>query len=110
MEWTAEAISNIVKNSIEHTKEGGTIVIETEETPLSVSIMIIDNGVGIPKELFGRIFERFYKGENSVNPTSIGIGLYLGKYIIESQNGSIRVESEVNRGSKFTITFLKTVI
>lgn len=110
MEWTAEALSNIIKNSIEHTKEGGTIVIETEQTPLSVSIMIMDNGVGIPKELFRRIFERFYKGENSVNPISIGIGLYLGKYIIESQNGNIRVESEVNRGSKFTITFLKTVI
>lgn len=110
MDWTAEALSNIIKNSIEHTKEGGTIVVETEETPLSVSIMIMDNGVGIPKELLGRIFERFYKGENSVNPTSIGIGLYLGKYIIECQNGSIRVESEVNKGSKFTITFLKTVI
>nr|WP_253197705.1 ATP-binding protein [Clostridium algidicarnis] len=66
MEWTAEAISNIVKNSIEHTKEGGTIVIETEETPLSVSIMIIDNGVGIPKELFGRIFERFFIREKTL--------------------------------------------
>ena len=110
VEWTAEALSNIIKNAIEHTEEGGTIAIETEETPLSVSIIIRDNGVGIPEELLGKIFERFYKGENSINPTSLGIGLYLSKYIIERQNGSIRVESEVDKGAKFTMIFLKTII
>ncbi|WP_051986263.1 sensor histidine kinase [Clostridium amazonitimonense] len=110
LEWTAEALSNIIKNAIEHTEEGGSITIETEETPLSVSIIITDNGVGIPKELLGKIFERFYKGENSINPTSLGIGLYLSKYIIERQNGSIRVESQVDKGAKFTMIFLKTII
>ena len=110
MDWTAEALSNILKNAIEHTKENGEIRIISEETPLSVSVKIIDNGVGIPKELLGKVFDRFYKGENSVNPNSIGIGLSLCKSIIESQNGSINVKSKVNKGTEFEIIFLRSII
>ncbi|HCL4444753.1 TPA: HAMP domain-containing histidine kinase [Clostridium botulinum] len=110
MEWTAEAISNIIKNSIEHTDNYGQIKISYEETPISLIISIKDNGEGIPEKLQNKIFERFYKGENSVNPYSIGIGLSLTKSIIESQNGSIIVESEEGKGTEFIITFLKTVI
>ncbi|MCC5427797.1 sensor histidine kinase, partial [Clostridium botulinum] len=110
MDWTAEAISNIIKNSIEHTDNYGQIKINCEETPISLTISIKDNGEGIPEKLQNKIFERFYKGENSVNPSSIGIGLSLTKSIIESQNGSIIVESEEGKGTEFIITFLKTVI
>ncbi|MDU6877520.1 MAG: HAMP domain-containing sensor histidine kinase [Clostridium botulinum] len=110
MEWTAEAISNIIKNSIEHTNIGGEIKISCEKTPISVTITIKDNGEGIPEKLQNKIFERFYKGENSVNPSSIGIGLSLTKSIIESQNGSITVESQEGEGTEFTIIFLKTIV
>lgn len=110
MEWTAEALSNIIKNAIEHTGKGGKIIISCEETPISLTISIKDNGEGIPRNMQSKIFERFYKGENSTNPTSVGIGLSLSKSIIESQNGSIRVDSEENLGTEFIITFLKTVI
>ncbi|OPD23673.1 histidine kinase [Clostridium botulinum] len=110
MEWTAEAISNIIKNSIEHTDNYGQIKISYEETPISLTINIKDNGEGIPEKLQNKIFERFYKGENSVNPSSIGIGLSLTKSIIESQNGSIIVESEMGEGTEFIMTFLKTVV
>ncbi|WP_409069455.1 sensor histidine kinase [Clostridium sp. FAM 1755] len=110
MEWTAEAISNIIKNSIEHTNIGGEIKISCEKTPISVTINIKDNGEGIPEKLQNKIFERFYKGENSVNPSSIGIGLSLTKSIIESQNGSITVESEEGIGTEFIIIFLKTIV
>ncbi|APQ76182.1 TPA: HAMP domain-containing histidine kinase [Clostridium botulinum] len=110
MDWTAEAISNIIKNSIEHTDNYGQIKISCEETPISLTISIKDNGEGIPEKLQNKIFERFYKGENSVNPSSIGIGLSLTKSIIESQNGSIIVESEMGEGTKFIITFLKTIV
>lgn len=110
LNWTAEALTNIIKNSIEHTKNGGYINIKIYETPLAIFISIEDNGEGIPKNLIPKIFKRFYKGENSTNPTSIGIGLSLSKRIIESQNGSINVESEIKKGTKFNITFLKTVI
>ncbi|KEI77812.1 histidine kinase [Clostridium botulinum A2 117] len=110
MDWTAEAISNIIKNSIEHTDNYGQIKISCEETPISLTISIKDNGEGIPEKLQNKIFERFYKGENSVNPSSIGIGLSLTKSIIEFQNGSIIVESEMGEGTEFIMTFLKTVV
>lgn len=109
-QWTAEAISNIVKNSIEHTDKGGTIEITSEETPLSIQISIKDDGEGISEQNINKVFQRFYKGENSTNPESIGIGLALSKKIIESQGGSIVVSSKVGIETEFNITFLKTII
>lgn len=107
--WIAEALSNIIKNAIEHTKNGGHIFIELYETPISVRISIKDNGEGIEKSEINKIFNRFYKGENSINPTSIGIGLCLSKAIIKAHNGDISVESKVGVGSTFYINFLKTI-
>lgn len=109
-EWTIEALTNIIKNCIEHTKEYGEIVIEVSETPIFSSISIEDNGEGIDKKDILHIFERFYKGSNSAKAESIGIGLALSKAIIEGQDGSISVDSEIGRGSKFNVTFLKGVI
>lgn len=106
--WISEALSNIIKNAIEHTGTGGEIVIGLEETPMTVRIWIKDNGEGIPKEEIKKIFNRFYKGQNSINPTSIGIGLCLSKSIIKSHHGDITVESKENEGSIFYITFLKS--
>lgn len=106
--WISEALSNIIKNAIEHTGTGGEIVIGLEETPMIVRIWIKDNGEGIPKEEIKKIFNRFYKGQNSINPTSIGIGLCLSKSIIKSHHGDITVESKENEGSIFYITFLKS--
>lgn len=109
-DWLSEAVTNIIKNAVEHTQHGGKIEISTLETPLSVQIFIRDNGEGIKKDELPKIFKRFYKGENSVNPSSIGIGLALTKSIIEGQMGSITVASEEGKGTQFNITFLKTVI
>ena len=105
--WIGEAFSNIIKNSIEHTALGGNIKVCLEETPLSVTVTISDNGEGIEKKDLKNIFKRFYKGKNSLNPKSIGIGLSLSKKIIEAHNGSIVAESEVLVGTSFYITFLK---
>ena len=105
--WIGEAFSNIIKNSIEHTALGGNIKVCLEETPLSVTVTISDNGEGIEKKDLKNIFKRFYKGKNSLNPKSIGIGLSLSKKIIEAHNGSIVAESEVLVGTTFYITFLK---
>lgn len=107
--WVAEAISNIIKNAIEHTSNKGIIEIGIEETELSIVVWIKDTGEGIPKEEFKNIFKRFYKGENSVNPSSIGIGLCLSRTIIRNNNGDITLESEVGKGTTFYIKFLKTV-
>lgn len=106
-EWTAEALSNIIKNAVEHTSLGGEIVIHWEETPLSLQVSIKDNGPGISKEEIGKIFQRFYKGKNSKSSSSIGIGLSLAKLIIETQKGNIAVESEEGVGTEFNISFLK---
>ncbi|MGL5346364.1 MAG: sensor histidine kinase [Peptostreptococcaceae bacterium] len=107
--WLGEAISNIVKNAIEHTPNNGNIEVSLEETPITIRIIIKDNGMGIEKNQIKKIFKRFHKGENALNPTSIGIGLYLSKSIVKAHDGDITVESEVGIGSTFYITFIKTV-
>ena len=106
-EWLAEAISNIVKNAVEHTEEGGDINIDVHKGSLITKIYIKDNGPGISEELQKKVFERFYKGENSTNPTSIGIGLSLAKSIIEEQNGEIKLKSEKGMGTTFIISFFE---
>lgn len=103
--WQVEAITNILKNSIEHSKENNKIIIEWKENKVYSSIEIQDFGSGISKEDLPHIFERFYKGKNSTSD-SIGIGLSLAKTIIESDNGKIEVESN-NSGTKFTIKYFK---
>ena len=108
--WIAESLSNIIKNAIEHTDINGKIKITLEETPMSISITISDNGEGIEKTELKNIFKRFYKGKNSINPKSIGIGLSLSKKIIEAHGGSITVESDLGKGTSFNIIFLKVII
>lgn len=106
MDWTAEALINIIKNAGEH--GNGKIEIVLENTPLFSSIMIKDNGDGIDKKHIPYIFERFYKVSSEIKPESIGIGLNLSRVIIESQNGTISVRSKRGEGTEFNITFLKT--
>lgn len=108
--WIAESLSNIIKNAIEHTDINGKIKITLEETPMSISITISDNGEGIEKTELKNIFKRFYKGKNSINPKSIGIGLSLSKKIIEAHGGSITAESDLGKGTSFNIIFLKVII
>lgn len=107
--WTTEAIQNIVKNCIEHMEEGDTLTISGEETTLYTAITITDTGCGIDAEDLPHIFERFYKGKNS-SSNSVGIGLALAKTIIEEQKGEIAVTSKVGEGTSFTIKFYKSII
>jgi len=106
--WTLEAVSNIVKNCIEHLEVGGKLLISISQNLLYDEIIIEDNGCGINKKDLPHLFERFYKGQNS-SETSVGIGLALSKKIIESQNGTIAVENSYP-GAKFTIHFYKEVV
>lgn len=105
--WMSEAFSNIIKNSLQHTESGGTIRISSEETNLSVNILIEDDGCGIAKKDLPHIFDRFYHGEKS-DPGSNGIGLSLAKQLINSQNGTISCESEEGRGTIFEIKIYKS--
>lgn len=102
--WLGEAISNIVKNCIEHTPEGGTVTLKTEQNKLYTKLTIEDNGCGIAPEDLPHIFERFYKGKNS-DKDSVGIGLAMSKAIIEKAGGFITADSKMDKGSKFTIKY-----
>ncbi len=105
--WTTEAFSNIIKNCIEHSKAGGDINISWDENSVFAQIIIQDEGQGIPKDELPRIFDRFYKGSYSCNPTNIGIGLYITKTIVEGQSGSIYVSSTLGKGTRFTVRLMK---
>lgn len=107
--WTVEAVSNIVKNCLEHTNDGGKIIIASDSTNLYNKLTISDNGCGIAEEDLPHIFERFYHGKNS-SKDSVGIGLALAKTVFEKENASVTVESEQGRGSVFEIRFYKSVV
>ncbi len=104
--WQVESITNILKNSIEHTSEYGTVEVNYSENKLYTRILIKDNGKGIDSNDLPHIFDRFYKGENG-SDDSFGIGLSLSKTIIEKEGGSITVKSTPNIGTIFTIKYLK---
>ena len=106
--WENEAITNVLKNCIEHTDKNKNIYIKFEENNFYTKIEIIDEGKGIDKEDLKHIFKRFYKGKNS-SESSIGIGLALAKTIIEKDNGQIVCTSEVNKGTKFEIRYMKNM-
>ena len=107
--WTTEALTNILKNCIEHTPPGGKISITAEDNPLYSEIRIADSGTGISKEDMPHIFKRFYRGRNAC-PDSVGIGLAMAESIISSQGGDILVESRPGEGSVFKVRLYKVVV
>ncbi len=102
--WSVEAVTNIVKNALEHTKEGGTIRISYGINRLYAEIKIQDTGEGIDNEDLHHVFERFYKGKNA-SSHSVGIGLALAKEIIVRQRGTISIASEKGKGTEFHLKF-----
>ena len=106
IEWTGEAIGNIVKNALDHTDAGGKITISWERTPTMIRIFITDNGHGIAGEDIHHIFKRFYRSKNTSDSQGIGLGLPLAKAIIEGQGGILSVQSERLQGTTFTLSFL----
>ncbi|MFQ9263803.1 MAG: sensor histidine kinase [Clostridia bacterium] len=104
--WQQEAVTNIIKNCIEHNKDNGNIFIKYEENTLFTKIIVRDEGEGISREDLKHIFERFYKGKNS-SENSVGIGLALAKNIIEKNNGMISCKSELDKGTEFVIKYMK---
>ena len=106
IEWTGEAIGNIVKNALDHTDSGGKIAISCERTPAMIRILITDNGHGIAGEDIHHIFKRFYRSKNTSDSQGIGLGLPLAKAIVEGQGGILSVQSERLQGTTFTLSFL----
>ena len=104
--WTLEAITNILKNCIEHTGEGKSIYVNAKNTNMYTELEIRDEGEGIDEEDIKHIFERFYKGKNS-GENSFGIGLALSKSILENQGATINCYSKLGEGTSFKIRWIK---
>ena len=101
--WQTEAITNILKNSVDHSRDGGMVLIHCSQNTVYSMIEITDFGEGISEKDLPHIFERFYKGDNA-SPDGVGIGLALSKSIIEEDNGTVSVDSDSN-GTRFRIKY-----
>ena len=102
LNWTAEALLNVIKNCVEHTPRGGTVTVSARQNPLYALFMVADTGEGIAKEDQPHLFERFYRGKNA-SPDSVGIGLAMARTILRAQGGEISVRSSPGQGSIFSL-------
>ena len=107
--WMGEAITNILKNCMEHTPDGGSICVRLSENALYQEICMTDTGLGIAPEDLPHIFERFYKGKNR-STDSFGIGLALSKKIVQAHGGSLQAENQPEGGARFVLRFYKTTV
>jgi signal transduction histidine kinase len=101
----AQAISNLVDNAMKYSREVKQLSIKTKTLGSDLSIEIADHGIGIPRAEQAKVFEKFYRVGNGLvhDVKGSGLGLALVKHIIEAHNGTISVESDVGKGSRFTI-------
>jgi signal transduction histidine kinase len=114
-------LSNVIENAIKYTPDGGRIIVSAYESEDEVAISVEDNGRGIPAEDMPNLFDKFHRGRpaphsaavrngttgadflEDADMSGVGLGLYLGRNVMEQMGGRISVESEVGRGSIFTL-------
>ena len=106
LEWTAEAVGNLVKNALDHTGTGGIVSVSWEAAPAMVRLYVKDDGCGIADEDIHHIFKRFYRSGRCRDTEGIGLGLPLAKAIVEGQDGVLSVESHPGEGTVFTVSFV----
>jgi signal transduction histidine kinase len=109
LNWSAEALTNVIKNCVEHTPESGKIEIAYAANALYAEITVSDDGEGIPGADLPNIFNRFYRGENA-GENGVGIGLALAKAIFNAQGGDITVHSRPGKGTSFEIRLFRGAI
>ncbi len=100
-----EVLINLIDNAIKYTPEGGRITVEARQRESAVEIAVSDTGIGIPSKEIPRIFERFYRVDRarSREMGGTGLGLSIVKHIVEAHGGTVHVESEPGKGSRFTV-------
>jgi PAS domain S-box-containing protein len=101
-----QALNNLVSNAMKFTHVGGQVTISVDTTSAQVNIRVIDDGIGIAPADTDRVFDRFYRAQAALDAsvTGSGLGLAIAKGMIEAQNGTIAVSSEIGRGSSFSIS------
>lgn len=104
-----QVLDNLIGNALKFSPDGGTITIRMVDSPDEVSVVVSDQGIGVPKDRLGRIFERFYQVDGTARRrfSGAGLGLAIAKRIIDAHAGKIWVESELNQGSSFYFTLPK---
>lgn len=110
LKWTIEAVANVVDNGIKYTKSGGTVKIHVESYSSLVRMDVTDDGIGISEMEQASIFHRFYRSEMVSEEPGVGIGLYLAREVMKTQDGYIKVSSKIGEGSRFSLFFLKNEI
>lgn len=95
-------VVNLIGNAIKHSQNSSSVKINIEKNDKDLKVDVIDDGIGLSDEDCAKLFNRFSQGTNQKRSSSTGLGLYLSRQIIEAHNGKIYVESELNKGSKFT--------
>lgn len=103
--WTAEALFNILDNAVKYSPAGTCVLIRIQALYSFVRIEIEDQGIGIPREEYNKIFKRFYRGQNATVQKSegSGVGLYLSRKILEDQGGTVSVKAARKQGSVFVV-------
>jgi two-component system phosphate regulon sensor histidine kinase PhoR len=103
-------VINLVQNAIKFTPAGGSVTVTAGRNPASLEVSVSDTGIGIASDELPRIFERFYKADQSRAGGGSGLGLALVKHAVEAQGGSIHVQSTPGLGSTFTISIPSNVL
>lgn len=103
--WILEALDNLVKNALDHTKGGDSIWLTWEKSPSAVRMTVKDNGNGIHPEDLHHVFKRFYRSRYSQDTKGIGLGLSLVKAVVEAHGGSVSVDSRLGEGAAFALLF-----
>jgi two-component system phosphate regulon sensor histidine kinase PhoR len=103
-ERLSKTITNIIHNAIKFNRSGGSVTVTTTLDNKTITVKVIDNGIGIPKEGLPHVFERFYKADKSRTNTGSGLGLAIAKHTIEAHGGTIWAQSEEGKGSTFGFT------
>jgi len=103
LNWTLEAITNILENAIKYSPENSRVFIKVIQYEMFIRIDIIDSGIGIAEMEQGLIFKRFYRSPQVNKEKGLGIGLYLAREIISKQGGYIKVSSEPSNGTAFSV-------
>jgi len=101
----SQVLVNLLSNALKYTPEGGTVRVDATDTTAETVVTVTDTGIGIPQADLPRIFERFYRTDVSRSRATggSGIGLTIAKSIAEAHGGTITVQSELHRGSVFTL-------